>query len=112
MKRTSSSFLVVSTLALVLGATPSCKWEREPSIVVGVDGCAACGMVIDKQREAAVYEVDKEFHTFCSPGCLLKSYEQRRKQGVTPPDRIFFADYDTGELAAAETMTFLTSASK
>lgn len=107
MKQVRGRFLLMSTLAVALGVTSACKLEREPSITAGVDGCAECGMVIDKQREAGIYEVDKDFRTFCSPGCLLKSYEQRRKKGESPPDRIFFADYETGDLAPVEAVNFL-----
>jgi hypothetical protein len=85
----------------------ACKLEREPSITVGVDGCTDCGMVIDQVREACVYEIDRSFSTFCSPGCLLNSFERRRKEGRQPPDRIFFADYETGDLWPHESMTFL-----
>lgn len=107
MVRITNHFLLVSTLALVLGATYSCELEREPGIAAGVDGCAACGMVIGKQQEAGIYEVDREFHTFCSTGCLLESYEQRRRAGEPPPEQILLADYETGELAPVEAVTFL-----
>jgi hypothetical protein len=67
-------------------------------------------MVIDKVNEAAGYYVDKEFSPFCSPGCLLRSFETRRKQGHTPPDRLFFADYlGTGFQSSDSTFFLLTS---
>jgi len=101
-----SSLPRMSVLLLLVTVT-ACKLEQEPSITVGVDGCAECGMVIDQTREACAYEVDRVFSTFCSSGCLLKSFEGRRKEERRPPDRIFFADYETGELAPHESMTFL-----
>jgi len=101
------SHLPLTSLLVLLLTLPACKLEREPSITMGVDGCTECGMVIDQAREACVYEVDRAFSTFCSPGCLLKSFERRRKESEGHPDRIFFADYETGDLVPHRSMTFL-----
>jgi hypothetical protein len=106
MKLFKSTLPLTSVMVFLVMVT-ACKLEREPSITVGVDGCTECGMVIDQEREACIYEVDRVSFTFCSPGCLLKSFEKRRKEGRRPPDPIFFADYETGELVPHETMTFL-----
>jgi len=105
----SSTFWSISMIALLLAAMPACNQQEEPRIVAGVDGCDECGMVIDQVREACIYEVDKNFRTFCSPGCLLKSFDRRRKEGESAPDRILFSDYEEGGLAPAEAVTFLLS---
>ena len=102
-----SALPLMSVMVVLLVTVTACKLEQETSITVGVDGCAECGMVIDQEREACVYEVDRVFSTFCSPGCLLRSFEGRRKEGERPPDRIFIADYETGKLVPHESMTFL-----
>ena len=98
---------LLSVVILLLVTVPACRLEQEPSITAGVDGCTECGMVIDQVREACVYEIDRSFSTFCSPGCLFNSFERRRKEGRQPPERIFFTDYETGELWPHESMTFL-----
>jgi len=85
----------------------ACETGRQPEIVVGVDGCESCGMVIDEASQACVYSVDREIYTFCSPGCLLQEHEKRRREGQPPPEEVRFADYGTGELFLAEEVTFL-----
>jgi hypothetical protein len=102
--RTAILMLAATVLALVAGG---CASDREPEIVAGVDGCAACGMVIDQVDQAAGYYLDKDFHTFCSPGCLLGSFEKRRQAGEPLPDRILFGDYAGGGLQPAGGVTFL-----
>lgn len=94
--------LLGSMLGLV-----ACDAGRPSEIVVGVDGCDACGMVIDTAGQACVYSVDRESHTFCSPGCLLQDYEKRRREGRPAPDAIRFADYGTGELYPVDDVTFM-----
>jgi hypothetical protein len=84
-----------------------CAADRQPKITVGVDGCSSCGMVIDKGNEACVYYVDREFSAFCSPGCLLRSFETRRKQGEPLPDSIFFADFQGTGFHPSESVSFL-----
>ncbi len=86
-----------------------CAGDGEPRIVVGVDGCASCGMSIDKETEAAAYTVDRDVYTFCSPGCLLEGYEQRRQAGEAMPERLFFHDYLGGGLRSVEEVTFLVT---
>ncbi len=100
---------LVSLLAMAIGllTLASCDAGREPAITAGVDGCAACGMVIDDERQACLFVVDREIHTFCSPGCLLKSFESRRKQRAEPPERVLFADYEERGLHDADSVTFL-----
>ncbi|MCP4659701.1 MAG: hypothetical protein GY856_30225, partial [bacterium] len=93
--------------AVLLLLVWGCVSDQEPEIAAGIDGCASCGMVIDKENQAAGYYVDKEFHTFCSSGCLLESYEKRRQQGQPSPERIFFADYLGSGLHPAESVTYL-----
>ncbi len=95
----------ISLLALLVVA--GCDPSREPTIAAGLDACALCGMVIDDERQAGAYVVDREVHTFCSPGCLLKSFESRRKALAEPPERVLFADYEERGLHDAGSMTFL-----
>jgi hypothetical protein len=83
----------------------------EPEIAAGIDGCSACAMVIEDEKQAAGYYLDREFFPFCSTGCLLQSYEKRRKAGQLLPRRVFFADYLEGSLRPAESMRFLLTES-
>jgi hypothetical protein len=85
----------------------ACGGEGEPAIVPGVDACAACGMVIDRAREACGYFDAGELVTFDSPGCLLGAYEEIRLAGDPVPTGVFFADYSEGKLHPAESITFL-----
>ena len=66
-------------------------------------------MVIDKASEACGYYVEKDFSTFCSAGCLLQSFEDRRKHEQPPPDRIYFADYLGTGLQPSDSVTFLVT---
>lgn len=100
-----SSRLAAAVIVLVAGA--ACGPEREPKIAVGVDGCSACGMRIDRENETAGYFIDRDFHPFCSSGCLLQSYEKRRQQGMPLPERVVFADYEGSGVHPAEEMSFL-----
>ena len=75
-------------LGLMLGLLLlACETDRQPEILVGVDGCDSCGMVIDEAGQACAYTIDRNHHTFCSPGCLLQGYEKRRREGQPPPGR-------------------------
>jgi hypothetical protein len=100
---------IATVILLVLAA--GCGLDREPKIAIGVDGCTACGMRIDKENEAAGYFVDREFSPFCSTGCLLESYEDRRQQDQPLPDRIVISDYQGSGLHPAGEMTFLLTES-
>ncbi|NIM19376.1 MAG: hypothetical protein GTO51_03245 [Candidatus Latescibacteria bacterium] len=84
-----------------------CSADTQPKIAQGVDGCSSCGMIIDKINEASGYYLDKEFKPFCSVGCLLRSYEARRKQHQRLPDRVYFADYLGGGFLPSDSTTFL-----
>jgi len=101
--------LISTVILLVLAA--GCETDREPKIAFGIDGCAACGMKIDNEKEAAGYLVDREFSPFCSTGCLLESYENRRRQDQPLPDRIVISDYKGSGLHPAGEMTFLLTES-
>jgi len=86
-----------------------CGGEPTPEIMVGVDGCASCGMVIDRANEAAGWIDAGEFVPFCSPGCLLAEHDALRQSGQLPPRGVFFADYQSGAFSpAAETAFLLT----
>jgi len=95
------------TTALVLTPNLGCSFDAQPEITKGVDGCTSCGMTIDKVNEAAGYYVEKEFNPFCSPGCLVQSFEQGRSRGKTLPERIYFADYLGAGLRPADSTVFL-----
>ena len=98
----SGAALLVVALALAGGCGGG-----EPSVTAGVDGCAACGMLIENERQAAGCRIDGSFRPFCSAGCLLDDYERRREQGLAPPSDIVFADYERGGLHSADTAAFL-----
>jgi hypothetical protein len=84
-----------------------CGGEPTPEIMAGVDGCASCGMVIDRVNEAAGWVAGGDFVPFCSPGCLLAEYDALRKSGQQPPQAIFFADYRDGVFTPAVETAFL-----
>ena len=85
-----------------------CRGSDQPQITAGVDGCAACGMIIDRLGQACGYVLDDTFVPFDSPACLLRHLEQERARSGKIPARIFFADYgENGGLYPAEEMTFL-----
>ena len=102
--------LLIATLILP-GLVAGCGTDREPEIAFGIDGCSECGMLIDKEKEAAAYLVDRELSPFCSTGCLLKSSENRRQQDRPLPDRVLISDYEGSGLHPAGEMTFLLTES-
>jgi hypothetical protein len=95
---------VAPVTAVLLAA---CSGEVAPRISRGIDGCRACGMVIDRTEQACGYVADGEFVTFDSPICLLKSFEARGEGGEPLPGEIYFADYRDSSLHVAEETTFL-----
>lgn len=99
------TILVAQALLMLLdlGSRP----ETEPEILFGADGCTACGMSIDSEKQASGYYLEREFHPFCSSGCLLADFENRRKTGQKLPQRIYVAGYSEGGLRPAAEMTFL-----
>jgi hypothetical protein len=103
----SAHRLAILTAFLVLLA--GCGGDPTPEIMVGIDGCASCGMVIDRVNESAGWIDGGEFVPFCSPGCLLAEHDERRKSGQTLHQTAFFADYREGTFSpAAETAFLLT----
>lgn len=96
-------------LPLVIGVLAACDTGGPPQIAIGMDGCASCGMTISEANQACAFTVDKEPYRFCSPGCLLKHHEARRRAGETPPDELYFSDYETGEKIGDGAVVFLFS---
>jgi len=84
-----------------------CGGEPKPQVMAGIDGCAGCGMVIDRVNEAAGWIDGGEFVPFCSPGCLLAEHDAHRKSGQAPPAVVFFADYRDGTFSPAVETAFL-----
>ena len=99
----------VTALVLLMGAFAGCEPGGPPEIAAGMDGCAACGMVIQETRQAASFTIDREHSLFCSSGCLLQEYESRRKSGAAAPDEVYFADNETGEMIRSEAAAFVLS---
>lgn len=95
---------VVATLCALLAG---CGGAPTPEITVGLDGCASCGMVIDRVNEAAGWIDNGEFVPFCSPGCLLSEFDEARASGEAPPEASFFADYRDGTFSPAGETAFL-----
>ena len=95
--------LTVSFCALIAG----CGGEPTPEVVAGIDGCASCGMVIDRVNEAAGWIEGGDFVPFCSPGCLLAEHDALRKSSQPLPQQAFFADYRDGTFAPAVETAFL-----
>jgi hypothetical protein len=96
------SFLITFCV-LVVG----CGGEPTPEVMAGVDGCASCGMVIDRVNEAAGWVAQGEFVPFCSPGCLLAEHDILRRSGQRLPQDFFFADYHDGVFSPAVETAFL-----
>jgi len=102
----------MTTLRLILtvsfcGLIAGCGGEPTPEVVAGIDGCASCGMVIDRINEAAGWIEGGDFVPFCSPGCLLAEHDALRKSGQAPPEAVFLADYRDGTFAPAVETAFL-----
>ena len=98
--------LSVGLLTAGLSLT-GCSGEVTPAVVAGVDACAHCNMVIDQVNQAAGWIENGEFVPFDSPGCLLAEHDERRKGGETPPDDLFFADFQDAFFHPAATVAFL-----
>jgi len=99
-------FPVLSILTLLI-LIVSCGRELSPEITVGVDSCEQCNMVINTVNQACGYYSDGEFIPFDSPGCLLYSYDEIKKQERAIPSKIYFADYVTAKLLPADSISFL-----
>jgi hypothetical protein len=95
---------VVITLILALSA---CSGEIRPKVVSGIDACAGCNMIIDRVNQACGHVAEGEFIPFDSPGCLLRSHDELRRQGAEIPTEIFFADYQSGEFLPVDETVFL-----
>jgi hypothetical protein len=81
--------------------------EKTPQIMTDLDACVHCNMIISKINEACGYFTEGEFHTFDSPGCLLKEFEGFRKNSSQPPSGIYFVDYSTKKFITADSTFFL-----
>lgn len=108
-KRRPVRSLLASSLGLLVAGLSftGCSGEVTPAVVAGVDACAHCNMVIDNVNQAAGWKQGGEFVPFDSPGCLLAEHEELRKRGETPPDDLFFADFQDGFFHPAATVAFL-----
>ena len=95
---------VIATFCVLV---TGCGGEPTAEIMGGVDGCASCGMVIDRVNEAAGWIDGGQFVPFCSPGCLLAEHDSLRKTGQSPPQSVFFADYRDGTFSPAVETAFL-----
>ncbi len=103
---TTLRFAVIASFCVLIAG---CGGEPMPEVVAGIDGCASCGMVIDRVNEAAGWIEGGDFVPFCSPGCLLAEHDALRKSGQALPEAVFFADYRDGTfLPVAETAFLLT----
>ncbi len=98
------SLIAAAAFSLALGA---CSGEVRPEVVAGIDGCEYCGMVIDTVNQSCGYMHEGTFVTFDSPGCLLGSNDEKRRQGTNVPTQIYFADYESAEFVPAEDTVFL-----
>ncbi len=95
--------VIASFCVLIAG----CGQEPKPEVVAGIDGCASCGMVIDRVNQAAGWIEGGDFVPFCSPGCVLAEHDALRKSGQAPPEAVFFADYRDGTFSPAVETAFL-----
>lgn len=81
--------------------------EKTPEITVNLDACVHCNMIISRINEACGYFAQGEFLPFDSPGCLLKEFEDLRKNGGQLPSGIYFVDYSTKKFVTADSTFFL-----
>jgi hypothetical protein len=100
----SHRLAVFTTICVIVVA---CGGEPTPEIMAGVDGCASCGMVIDRVNEAAGWVAGGDFVPFCSPGCLLAEHDALRKTSQQLPQAVFFADYRDGVFSPVVETAFL-----
>jgi len=103
MSGTGFRKLVLVLFCLLTG----CAGEPAIEIRPGIDGCHECHMTIDQLNQASGYVLNREFLTFDSPGCLLRSIEALPKSERPQHADIYFADYRDGTLNSAETSAFL-----
>ena len=103
MSGTAFRRLLLVPICLLAG----CAGEPAIEIRPGIDGCHECHMTIDQLKQASGYVLNREFLTFDSPGCLLRSIEALPKSERPQPANIYFADYRDGTLNSAETSAFL-----
>ena len=99
--------LQAATAAAICLLVAGCGGEPTPKVVAGVDGCASCGMVIDRVNQAAGWIDGGQFVTFCSPSCLLAEHDDIRMAGQTPPDALFFANNADGTFSPGVETAFL-----
>jgi hypothetical protein len=99
-------WLMAALGALVL--LGGCSGEPRLEVKAGVDACHQCNMVIDQVDQACGYIEDGGLVPFDSPGCLLRSFDERRAQGQPAPAEVFFAVYDNkGEWQSSDSVAFL-----
>jgi hypothetical protein len=89
-----------------------CKSEYKPEIVAGIDECNHCKMVITQTNQACGFYHDNNFKTFCSPSCLLSSYEKLKKDNIIKDSNIFFTDYETKHFVRSDSTFFLFTKSR
>jgi hypothetical protein len=105
--RRSLRLIRLALVTLMATIIAGCSGDRTPAVAAGIDGCASCGMVIDRVNVAAGWFDGGEFVPFCSPGCLLSERDGRRKTDVPSPQQTFFADYHSGQFTTAVETAFL-----
>lgn len=84
-----------------------CRQDVKVEVIAGIDACRNCNMVIDQLGQSCGFVSEGAFIPFDSPGCLLTSFENLRREGKPEPREIYFADYETGELTRAESVVFV-----
>ena len=92
---------------VLLCSSLACRGNGEPRIMPGVDACALCSMVITKANEACTLKAEGKWHTYDSPGCLLRAIEKRHSAHEGAAERILCADNTDGQLTPVENAAFL-----
>jgi hypothetical protein len=64
-------------------------------------------MVITQLDQACGFVQDETFHPFDSPVCLIKTLDSNKKAGKGLPVSVYFSDYLTSRLLAADSVSFL-----
>lgn len=107
-----STFTLAATLTLMAGALQGCERQPlagPPTVRLGRDECAECGMLIGEDRSSCGLLVDdvgrRSYLLFDDIGCMLDL--ERRSLGERTVIERYVRDWDTREWVPAQRAHFL-----
>jgi nitrous oxide reductase accessory protein NosL len=95
--RAEPQFLLTALLGLALASPAGCSREPGPPRIQIGKPCATCGMGVQEARFAGLLRGADEDRQFDSIECLVQDSHVRSA-------RVYLADYDQGDLRAAESL--------